>query len=164
MDAKIIEASDVGQALAVCSLSMPDAIFVDASMPTLDGCEFLRRLRRMQGGDGPTAIICLNENGVTQIARAMHAGASDFMMKPFDADHVRAKFAFESAREPSPTSAIPSRANRQRFPARRPVCPTLPSLLRQIRTATVGAGVDRAAQRGPRPPATRSLRAQAPAR
>jgi len=37
MDVEIIEASDVRQALAVCSLSMPDAIFVDASMPTLDG-------------------------------------------------------------------------------------------------------------------------------
>jgi two-component system, chemotaxis family, chemotaxis protein CheY len=113
MDVEIIEASDVRQALAVCSLSMPDAIFVDASMPTLDGCEFLRRLRRMHGGDRPKAIICLNENDVAQIARAIHAGASDFMMKPFDADHVRAKFAFVGAREPLTTSAIPSRANRR---------------------------------------------------
>jgi two-component system, chemotaxis family, chemotaxis protein CheY len=113
MDVEIVEASDVRQALAVCSLSMPDAIFVDASMPTLDGCEFLRRLRRMHGGDGPKAIICLNENDVAQIARAMHAGASDFMMKPFDADYVRAKFAFVGAHAPSPASSIPSRANRQ---------------------------------------------------
>ena len=74
-----------------------DAIFVDGGMPTLDGCEFLRKLRRMQGGDGPKAVICLNENDVAQIARAMHAGASDFMMKPFDADHVRAN---------SPSSAL----------------------------------------------------------
>jgi two-component system chemotaxis response regulator CheY len=80
MELEITEASDVRQALAVCSLSMPDAIFVDGGMPTLDGCEFLRKLRRMHGGDGPQAIICLNENDVAQIARAMHAGASDFMM------------------------------------------------------------------------------------
>ena len=64
MDLEITEASDVRQALAVCSLSMPDAIFVDGGMPTLDGCEFLRKLRRMHGGDGPKAIICLNENDV----------------------------------------------------------------------------------------------------
>jgi len=112
MDLEITEAADVRQALAVCSLSMPDAIFVDASMPTVDGCEFLRRLRRMHGGDGPKAIICLNESDVAQIARAMHAGASDFMMKPFDGDHVRTKFAFLEARQPFQTS-IPSRANRQ---------------------------------------------------
>jgi len=113
MDLEITEASDVRQGLAVCSLAMPDAIFVDASMPTLDGCEFLRRLRRMHGGDGPKAVICLTENEVAQIARAMHAGASDFMMKPFDADHVRAKFAFLAARQLSPTSTIPSRVYRQ---------------------------------------------------
>jgi len=112
MDLEVTEASDVRQALAACSLSMPDAIFVDAIMPVLDGCEFVRRLRRMHGGDGPKAIICLNENEVAQIARAMHAGASDFMMKPFDADHVRAKFAFIGASQPSATSAIPLLANR----------------------------------------------------
>jgi len=67
----------------------------------------------MHGGDGPQAIICLNENDVAQIARAMHAGASDFMMKPFDADYVRAKFAFVGARQPSATSPILSRANRR---------------------------------------------------
>jgi two-component system chemotaxis response regulator CheY len=113
MELEITEASDVRQALAVCSLSMPDAIFVDCGMPTLDGCEFLRKLRRMHGGDGPQAIICLNENDVAQIARAMHAGASDFMMKPFDADYVRAKFAFVGARQPPATSPILSRANRR---------------------------------------------------
>jgi two-component system, chemotaxis family, chemotaxis protein CheY len=57
MDLEVTEASDVRQALAVCSLSMPDAIFVDGGMPTLDGCEFLRKLRRMHGGDGPKAVI-----------------------------------------------------------------------------------------------------------
>jgi two-component system chemotaxis response regulator CheY len=66
----------------------------------------------MHGGDGPKAVICLNENDVAQVARAMHAGASDFMMKPFDADHVRAKFAFVGARQEFATSAIPSRGSR----------------------------------------------------
>ena len=37
------EASDGGQALATCSFSMPDAIFVDSNMPALDSYEFLRR-------------------------------------------------------------------------------------------------------------------------
>jgi two-component system, chemotaxis family, chemotaxis protein CheY len=113
MSLQITEASDVRQAIAVCSIAMPDAIFVDGGMPTLDGCEFLRRLRRMHGGDGPKAVICLHENDVAQLARAMHAGASDFMMKPFDADHVRAKFTFAGARQWSADSTIPSQASRQ---------------------------------------------------
>ena len=113
MSLEITEASDARQALAVCSLSMPDAIFVDGGLPTLDGCDFLRKLRPMRGGDGPKAIICLHENDVAQIARAMHAGASDFMMKPFDAEHVRAKFAFLGASQQPATSPIQSLANRR---------------------------------------------------
>ncbi len=110
MNLQITEASDVRQALAVCSISMPDAIFVDGGMPALDGCEFLRRLRRMHGGNGPKAVVCLNENDVAQIARAIHAGASDFIMKPFDADQLREKFALVGA-QLSASSTIPSRAS-----------------------------------------------------
>jgi two-component system chemotaxis response regulator CheY len=88
-------------------MSMPDAILVDAGLPTLDGYEFLRQLRRMPGGNLPKAIICLNENNVAHIARARHAGADDFMMKPFDSDHVRSKFLFLDASQPTAEATIP---------------------------------------------------------
>jgi two-component system chemotaxis response regulator CheY len=86
------EAADGRQALAACSFYMPDAVLVDGSMPVLDGYEFLRELRSMPGGDRPKVVFCASEYDVAQIARAMHAGADDFMMKPFDRDHVRMKF------------------------------------------------------------------------
>ncbi len=86
------EAADGRQALASCSFEMPDAILVDGAMPVLDGYEFLRELRSMPGGDIPKVVFCASEYDVSQIARAMHAGADDFLMKPFDRDHVRAKF------------------------------------------------------------------------
>jgi two-component system, chemotaxis family, chemotaxis protein CheY len=111
-DLRISEASNARQALAACSISMPDAVLVEGGMPALDGHEFLKQLRRMQGGRGPKAVICLNENDVAQIARAMHAGADDFMMKPFDADHVRLKFNFVSAPQPTAEATIPIRASR----------------------------------------------------
>src|SRR5580658_472774 len=109
---QISEASNARQALAACSISMPDAILVDASMPMLDGYEFLKQLRRMPGGNRPKAVICLNENDVAQIARAMHAGADDFMMKPFDSDHVRSKFMLLDASQPTAEATIPLRASR----------------------------------------------------
>ncbi len=93
MGLRATEASDGGQALATCSFSMPDAIFIDSSVPVLDSCEFLRRLRRMPAGDRPKVVFCAGEYDVSQIARAMHAGASDFMMKPFDRDLLETKFA-----------------------------------------------------------------------
>jgi two-component system, chemotaxis family, chemotaxis protein CheY len=109
---QISEASNARQALAACSISMPDAILVDASMPMLDGYEFLKQLRRMPGGNRPKAVICLNENDVAQIARAMHVGADDFMMKPFDSDHVRSKFMLLDASQPTAEATIPLRARR----------------------------------------------------
>ena len=66
----------------------------------------------MQGGNRPKVVICLNENDVAQIARAMHAGADDFMMKPFDADHVRSKFTFVYAPHEPGEATIPIRAGR----------------------------------------------------
>jgi two-component system chemotaxis response regulator CheY len=86
------EAADGKQALAVCAFQMPDAIFVDAHMPVLDGFEFVKELRRMPGGDHPKIVYCTSEHDVAQIARAMHAGADDYIMKPFDREHVQAKF------------------------------------------------------------------------
>ena len=92
MKLSVSEAADGRQALAACSFVMPDAVFVDASMPVLDGYEFLRELRALPGGDAPKVIFCTSEYDVPQIARAMHAGADDFMMKPFDRELVQSKF------------------------------------------------------------------------
>jgi two-component system, chemotaxis family, chemotaxis protein CheY len=97
MSLRSFEASDGREALAACSISMPEAILVDANMPTLDGYEFLHQLRRMPSGNRPKVVFCVSENDVAKIARAMHVGADDFMMKPFDADHIRAKFAYLTA-------------------------------------------------------------------
>jgi two-component system chemotaxis response regulator CheY len=87
------EAADGRQALAACSFVMPDAIFVDSTMPVLDGYDFLRELRQMPGGEKPKIVFCSTEQDVSLVARAMHAGADEFLMKPFDRKAVEAKFA-----------------------------------------------------------------------
>jgi len=97
MGLRSLEAPGGREALAACSISMPDAILVDASMPSPDGYEFLSRLRQMPRGDRPKVVFCVSENDVAKIARAMHAGADDFVMKPFEGDHLRSKFAFLTA-------------------------------------------------------------------
>jgi two-component system chemotaxis response regulator CheY len=87
------EASDGREALAACSFRMPDALFVDGSMPGLDSYELVRKLRNMPGGDRPKVVFCSTEQNVALIARAMHAGADEFLMKPFDRSAVELKFA-----------------------------------------------------------------------
>ncbi len=85
------EAEDGQKALAACSFLMPDAILLDWNMPVMDGFEFLRELRKMPGGNKPKVVFCTTENDVAHIARAMHAGADDYIMKPFDKQIVQSK-------------------------------------------------------------------------
>ena len=92
LDFQIIEAEDGEKALEACMRGLPDAILLDWNMPVMDGYEFLGKLRRMPGGDAPKVVFCTTENGINHIARAMEAGANEYIMKPFDKDIVAAKF------------------------------------------------------------------------
>jgi two-component system, chemotaxis family, chemotaxis protein CheY len=89
---RIEEAEDGNHALELCRQTMPDAIFVDANMPNLDGYDFLRELRKMENGTEPKVIICATENEVSAIARARHLGADNFILKPFDKTYLIEKF------------------------------------------------------------------------
>ena len=79
-------------ARAHASAQMPDAVLLDWNMPKMDGYEFLKALRRLPGGDRPKVVFCTTENDVAHIARALHAGANEYIMKPFDKEIVEAKF------------------------------------------------------------------------
>jgi two-component system, chemotaxis family, chemotaxis protein CheY len=92
LEFEIAEAEDGEQALDVCQRSLPDAVLLDWNMPKMDGYEFLRALRRLPGGDRPKVVFCTTENDVAHIARALHAGANEYIMKPFDKEIVEAKF------------------------------------------------------------------------
>ena len=92
LDFEISEAEDGREALTLCAERMPDGILLDWNMPVMDGYEFLGHLRRMPGGDQPKVVFCTTENDVAHIARALHAGANEYIMKPFDKDIVTAKF------------------------------------------------------------------------
>ena len=92
MQFEITEAEDGEQALEACRRALPDAVLLDWNMPVMDGYEFLGNLRRMPGGDTPKVVFCTTENDVAHIARALHAGANEYIMKPFDKEIVTAKF------------------------------------------------------------------------
>ena len=92
LDFQIAEAENGEEAITACRQQIPDAILLDWNMPKMDGYEFLRALRRLPGGDKPKVVFCTTENDVAHIARALHAGANEYIMKPFDKDIVTAKF------------------------------------------------------------------------
>jgi two-component system chemotaxis response regulator CheY len=90
---EIDEAEDGATALAACRATMPDAILLDGHMPNMSGVEFLRALRRETGGNKPVVVFCVIENDVGEITEAVGAGANEYLLKPFDRDVVKEKFA-----------------------------------------------------------------------
>ena len=92
MDYIVEEAEDGQDAFDKCRQEMPDAILLDWNMPIMSGLEFLKLLRAYVGGDKPHIVYCTVENDIGAIAMALKAGASDYMMKPFDRTILEAKF------------------------------------------------------------------------
>ena len=89
---EVLEAGDGADAMRQCRQQMPDAILLDWNMPVMDGLEFLTSLRAEEGGENPIVVFCTTENDVAHIARAIRAGANEYIMKPFDREIVEAKF------------------------------------------------------------------------
>lgn len=92
MDFIVEEAEDGQDAFDKCRQEMPDAILLDWNMPIMSGLEFLKLLRAYVGGDKPHIVYCTVDNDIGAIALALKAGASDYMMKPFDRTILEAKF------------------------------------------------------------------------
>ena len=91
LDFSVRDAEDGATALAMCAEAMPTVILLDWNMPNMDGYEVLRNLRQSPGGDRPKVLFCTTENDVGAIARALHAGADEYIMKPFDREIMMAK-------------------------------------------------------------------------
>jgi two-component system chemotaxis response regulator CheY len=88
----IEEAADGQIAMQACQRKMPDAILLDWNMPVMNGIDFLKALRTMQGGQAPVVVFCTTENDMKHIQEAVSAGANEYIMKPFDTDIIQAKF------------------------------------------------------------------------
>ncbi len=87
-----VEAEDGKVALDACLKKMPDGILLDWNMPVMSGIEFLTALRATPGGDKPIVVFCTTENDMSNIIKAMGAGANEYIMKPFDAAIIESKF------------------------------------------------------------------------
>jgi two-component system chemotaxis response regulator CheY len=87
----IHEASSGQEALTACQAAMPDAILLDSHMPPMASIEFLTALRAMPHGRKPFVIYCTTENDTGEIARALSAGADEYVLKPFTRESIRLK-------------------------------------------------------------------------
>ncbi len=88
-----VEADNGQTAFEACQDNMPDAVLLDWNMPVMSGVEFLEKLREMDGGSHPKVVFCTTENDINHIQRAIHSGANEYIMKPFDSEIIESKFA-----------------------------------------------------------------------
>lgn len=85
-DAKmeVVEAENGARALAVSGAQMPEIIIVDSNLPDMQPSEIISSIRAMPEGKKPRIILCLPEVDLVKIMRAKRAGASGYILKPFD--------------------------------------------------------------------------------
>ena len=102
-----VDIVDDGQiALDYCEDHTPDLIFMDVSLPSVDGLEVTRQLRQNDAfRDIP--IIALTAHVMAGFAeKTIEAGCTDYMSKPFKPEHLVAMVSrFFPAEDTSSTSA-----------------------------------------------------------
>src|ERR1700722_5339388 len=89
----VVEAEDGLTALRACREKMPDVILFDGDLPSMKGVDFLKSVPNQEGGTRPLILFTTTQSDVEEIAHVMHAGANEYLMKPFDRISVRAKLA-----------------------------------------------------------------------
>jgi two-component system, chemotaxis family, chemotaxis protein CheY len=77
--------------LSQCRTSRPDAILLDNTMPDMDGLDVMKVLRLQRHGRQPKIIYCTADRDPRHIARAIEAGAHEYLIKPFDRSILAAK-------------------------------------------------------------------------
>jgi two-component system, chemotaxis family, chemotaxis protein CheY len=73
-------------ALDSCRRWMPDVVLLPQTLKSMEVVAFLRLLRRQAGRRAPVVLLVGDTGDAHDIGRAIWAGASECLMKPFDAD------------------------------------------------------------------------------
>ena len=84
-------AASVAEGLAAAAAAAPDVILLDVRLPGRDGIDALPDLRTVAAA--ATVVVMTAFGDLDTAVRAVRAGAFDFLVKPFDLDHVAAVVA-----------------------------------------------------------------------
>lgn len=85
----IVEADDGDVALQLIDAHSPDLVFLDLTMPRRSGMEVLEQLSQRQGFIMPEIIVVTANDTVKHAVECLRWGATDFLAKPYDVNHVR---------------------------------------------------------------------------
>ena len=80
------EAANGIQAVELYKAHNPDLVTMDITMPEMDGIEAVKQIKAVN--PGAKVIMCSAMEQQSMVMDAIKAGASDFIVKPFQADRV----------------------------------------------------------------------------
>jgi two-component system chemotaxis response regulator CheY len=80
----VVEAENGEEGLARFDEHDPEVVITDLNMPVLDGIEFTRACRTKPNGQDTPIIILTTESAVELKAEGRRAGATAWMVKPFE--------------------------------------------------------------------------------
>jgi two-component system chemotaxis response regulator CheY len=86
----IIEAEDRQDAFEKATSNRIDAILTDQNMPRLDGLNFIRQFRGTPQSVGVPIVFLSTESDANLKSQAKEAGATGWMVKPFDQNQILA--------------------------------------------------------------------------
>jgi len=85
MDGHVVVSCATGkEALAAVAAAQPDLILADLGLPDIDGCELLRRARRIPGCESIPALAVTAYGGMEDRDRTREAGFAEHWVKPVD--------------------------------------------------------------------------------
>jgi len=88
-DYRIVEASDGAEAIEVVDSENPDLVLLDMMMPGVDGIAVLEHLRSQpEHVETPVVVVSAFASPADR-NRAIEAGATRFVKKPFDPEALR---------------------------------------------------------------------------
>lgn len=85
----VVEAADGEEGSWLFSRGGFDIVLTDWNMPIKSGLEMAKEIRAQ--GSGVPIIMITTEGEKSRIMEAIQAGISDYLLKPFDSDALRAK-------------------------------------------------------------------------
>lgn len=89
---QVQQAADGLEALArLTEMPRLAVVLLDWSMPGMDGLEVLRRVRADGRYTDVPVVMVTTESELPSLGEAMSAGASEYLMKPFDAQSLLEK-------------------------------------------------------------------------
>jgi CheY-like chemotaxis protein len=92
LGAEVLEVGDGRMALShLREVGPPDVLFLDWSMPEMDGFAVLQKIRARAEWNALRIVMVSGEEQASSIDKAMAAGADAYLVKPFKAEDLREK-------------------------------------------------------------------------